>query len=613
MAQTDDHGDNDSDDEEEDDDGFNEKQKADDEDDCDDCDNGDDDDDDDDDEYVTADEGEVEDVWTQDRGEEEPNRNVEAVQVDSRDDNDEVGHQNDVQFDGEYSEDTCREDGFSEEEVEEDCYYSQNDATMVLVDTVHHKDYREVDREKDMLLQQILRCANITPQPCASDVIASATNKTMTTEGEGVMATQSVPTSIDKFMKADKHHFQANIDRVMAAGGQCLPSTIGHVMAGHQQQLQFQWPAAVSNETAKGTVQYNFIKMEQQVVVPKAKNLNVGGTQNIGKADPGQKDEATPLTLVQKIRKRTEARIRSWTENTVETAVFKKVRETLDNGAPWVTIIGPPGEGKSTVAYMTLKDQYNKGRQVFQVESPFEFSDVTMTYSRPLIMLDDILGDLEFSVVEWSRWRQVLRSFLDPISFSKGNTEESRKKITVLFVGRDYILQSASDDLGRLRTFMKDDENTFHISSGRDVDEKILMWNAVPELRRMEFDHEKVKAICQTNCPYGFPHICKLFIAAYHHDNNISAEEYFTKPVDFLNQTIKKILQDKAKRRLFKAILKRNGKVTEKELDDDDYAGYDCILAANHLIGTYLKREDGTYMFAHPSIHDATSSLLIRK
>ncbi|XP_071111343.1 uncharacterized protein [Haliotis cracherodii] len=430
--------------------------------------------------------------------------------------------------------------------------------------------------------------------------LPAARDHVMATKEQGLQATR------DNVMATKEHGLQAAIDQVMAKEGLHLLATKDNLTAPSL------WDSATSDQTV--AVQYNFIKVEQQVTAPKARNLTIGGTQNIGQPAPGQEDEGeAPLTAAQKIRKRTATRIETWTQDMVKTEALKKVTNKLDEGATWVTIKGSPGEGKSVIAYMALKDQHNKGRQVFQVESPSEFSEVTLTCSGPVIMLDDVLGDLDFSVAEWSRWRPVLCHILRTMEFNMGDIAERRKRVTVLFVGRDYILQSASPDLGRLKTYMFNDENTVNVLSERDVDEKIQIWNAVPELRDLDFDKERVKAICEIDCPYGFPNICKLFVTAYHHDNQISAEDFFNKPLDFLNQTMHKFLQDKTKRRLFRAMLKGNGKVTHRELDDGECQGYECIEAADHLIGSYLKREEGTYMFIHPSVHHSTASLLNRK
>ncbi|XP_046554196.1 uncharacterized protein LOC124263587 [Haliotis rubra] len=162
--------------------------------------------------------------------------------------------------------------------------------------------------------------------------------------------------------------------------------------------------------------QYNLIQVQQQfgdVTVKGAENLNIGGTQNVGTTPTKQDEEEVPLTAAQKIRKRTASRIQSWTKDMVETKALKKVKEKLGRGATWVTIKGRPGEGKSTIAYMALKDQDKQGRQVYQVVSPAEFNEVIMACSNPVILLDDIFGDLEFDTAEWAKWRPSLRPIVD--------------------------------------------------------------------------------------------------------------------------------------------------------------------------------------------------------
>ncbi|XP_046549798.1 uncharacterized protein LOC124259666 [Haliotis rubra] len=226
-----------------------------------------------------------------------------------------------------------------------------------------------------------------------------------------------------------------------------------------------------------GVTQYNLIQVRQDfgdVTVKGGKNLNIGGTQNVGTTPTNKEEEEKPLTAAQKIRKRTASRIQSWTKDTVETDALKKVKEKLDRGATWVTIKGRPGEGKSTTAYMALKNLDSQGRQVYQVESPDEYSEVIMACKNPVIMLDDIFGDLEFDAAEWAKWRPRLRPMVDVkhpdtyaekdvlgISTKSEKVSEMKKvdqtvvkrETIIILVGRDYVLKSSLADFrkdGRL-------------------------------------------------------------------------------------------------------------------------------------------------------------------
>ncbi|XP_071101215.1 uncharacterized protein [Haliotis cracherodii] len=383
-----------------------------------------------------------------------------------------------------------------------------------------------------------------------------------------------------------------------------------------------------------------FIQVQQQfgeVTVKGAKNLSIGGTQNLGTPRTGQEEEEEkPLSTVQKIRKRTSSRIQSWTQNMVETEGLQQVIDRIQRGATWVTVKGRPGEGKSTVAYMALKDLHSKGRQVFQVVSPDEFNEVIMACPHPVIMLDDIFGDLEFDGAEWAKWRPSLRPILDVKDMdnlhstvnvlevagtSEGirgepkqpkKTGPPKKGPIIILVGRDYVLKSSLTDLGRMADYITNTRHVVEISTQRNTEEKRKIWNVNAQRKKIDFNETIVSKILQADCPHGFPHVCKMFVTEYEKEKNlIPVESFFNKPLGFLNQTLHKFLADSIKCDLFKAMAQRDGQISEQEMEEGN-PGYDCKSAANDLVGSYLKKEDDIYTFDHPSIYDSVALILIR-
>ncbi|XP_046560575.1 uncharacterized protein LOC124269596 isoform X2 [Haliotis rubra] len=401
---------------------------------------------------------------------------------------------------------------------------------------------------------------------------------------------------------------------------------------GHQQSYQL---------VGKVT-QYNLIQVQQQfgdVTVKGGNNLNIGGTQNISTTPTIKEEEEIPLTAAQKIRKRTTSRIQSWTNDMVETDVLKKVKEKLDRGATWVTIKGRPGEGKSTIAYMALKYLHSQGRQVYQVVSPEEFNEVTMACVNPVIMLDDIFGDLEFDTAEWSKWRPSLRPIVDvkhPDTYAEKDlldvstktekvsertkidqrqvkrTSPNKDETIIILVGRDYVLKSSLADLGRMADYISSPQYVVEVSSQRGSYERKKIWRVHAETKNIDIDESTESQICEADCPHGFPHVCKMFVAAFEKDRT-QLQMFFQAPLDFLRKTLDKFLKDKIKRSLFMAMIKRDGKISEQDLEEDDSLGYECIAAADDLVGSYLKKEEDTYMFDHPSIYDSVSFILSKK
>ncbi|XP_048254555.1 ankyrin repeat domain-containing protein 17-like [Haliotis rufescens] len=327
------------------------------------------------------------------------------------------------------------------------------------------------------------------------------------------------------------------------------------------------------------------------------------------------------------------------TKDMVETEALQKVTEKLDRGATWVTIKGRPGEGKSTIAYMALKDQHTQGRQVYQVVSPEEFNEVITASTNPVIMLDDIFGDLEFDVAEWAKWRPSLRPFVDMRDPDKTTEQDSNDKSTkskrertkdeqtilkrtapnkgktiIILVGRDYVLKSSLADLGRMADYISSPLYVVEVSSQRDSNERKKIWHVHAKTKNIDLDESTVSRICQSDCPHGFPHVCKMFVTTYEKDQTqLPVDKFFQAPLAFLKQTLDKFLKDETKVSLFKAMIKRDGKISGQELEEEDAHGYKYITAADDLAGSYLKKEDDTYMFNHPSIYDCVALILSTK
>ncbi|XP_046553271.1 serine/threonine-protein phosphatase 6 regulatory ankyrin repeat subunit A-like [Haliotis rubra] len=396
------------------------------------------------------------------------------------------------------------------------------------------------------------------------------------------------------------------------------------------------------NGDSPAVTQYNLIQVQQKfgdVTVKGAENLNIGGTQNIGTTPTNKEEEEIPLTAAQKIRKRTASRIQSWTEDMVETDALKKVKEKLDRGATWVTIKGRPGEGKSTTAYMALKDQDSQGRQVYQVVSPEEFNEVITACANPVIMLDDIFGDLDFDAAQWTRWRPSLRPILDvkhPDKYADkdalgistkpekvlertkvGQTQvksPNKDKTVIILVGRDYVLNSSLADLGRMADYISSPQYLVEVSSQRGSYERRQIWRVHAGTKSIHFEDSTVSSICEIDCPHGFPHVCKMSVAAYEKDwTPLQTQMLFQAPLDFLRMTLENFVKDGIKRSLFMAMIKRDGKISGHDLEEDDNLGYEGRAAADDMVGSYLKKEGDTFVFDHPSIYDSVSFILSTK
>ncbi|XP_048250838.1 uncharacterized protein LOC125378940 [Haliotis rufescens] len=530
----------------------------------------------------------------------------------------------------------------------EDMYELGACATKVKFQTVQQQSYQLVGKDTTAVAQHIVGCCQ-QPQ---GEVVSAPQQGTQLQPADDVDQTTSQAQLSTTTPCVVPETTIAQVPRTAALTPASTSSLLPRIPGSVVSEIQSSGPPGVPVPVhSPAVVQYNYFYVRQNfgdVTVRGARNLNFGGTQNIrGTQDDGaprtNQEEEKQLTSAQKIRKRTESRIQSWTKDMVETEGLQKVTDKLDRGATWVTIKGRPGEGKSTIAYMALKDQHTQGRQVYQVVSPEEFNEVITASTNPVIMLDDIFGDLEFDVAEWAKWRPSLQPFVDvkdpdkyteKDSIDKSTNIENASKRTkdeqtelkrtapnkdqtiIILVGRDYVLKSSLSDLGKMADYISSPLYVVEVSSLRDSCERRKIWHVhVKTKTKMDFDESTVSQICQADCPHGFPHICKMFVATYGKDQTQPSAEtildFLKMPLVFLRKTLYKFLKDKIKRSLFMAMIKRDGKVSGQELEDDDNLAYESITAADDLVGSYLKKEDDTYMFDHPSIYDSVALILM--
>ncbi|XP_048254548.1 uncharacterized protein LOC124124855 [Haliotis rufescens] len=514
-------------------------------------------------------------------------------------------------------------------------------AAEVKLQTVQQESYQLVEKAGDPIVTLAQHVVGCCQQP--QEEIASAPEQHQGTQLQPASVGDVAQTTSQTQLPTNTSCVVPNTTSLQvrttaaltpASTSSLLPRIPGSVLSEIQSSGL---PVAPVTGDSPVVTQYNLIQVRQQfgnVTVQGARNLNIGGTQNVSTP------QTRPLTVAaQKIRKRTESRIQSMTKDMVETEALQKVKEKLDRGATWVTIKGRPGEGKSTIAYMALSDQHTQGRQVYQVVSPEEFNEVITASINPVIMLDDIFGDLEFDVAEWAKWRPSLRPIVDMKDPDKTTEEDSMDKSTkskkertkdeqtilkrtapnkgktiIILVGRDYVLKSSLADLGRMADYISSAQYVVEVSSQRDSNERRKIWHVHAKTKNIDFDESTVSRICQSDSPHGFPHVCKMFVTSCEKDQTqLPVDTFFQAPLAFLKQTLDKFLKDEIKVSLFKAMIKRDGKISGKELEEEDAHGYKYITAADDLVGSYLKKEDDTYMFDHPSIYDSVALILSTK
>ncbi|XP_046554190.1 ataxin-2 homolog [Haliotis rubra] len=273
---------------------------------------------------------------------------------------------------GEFGDDTDEEEGDGIQDMSQ----LGAGAIAVKLQTVHQQSYQLVGKDTKSLAQQILgRCqqpqgeVSTAPQQQQQQLQPASGGDANERTGQGHLSTSTTGvapgiTSLQVPRTAALTLASTGTTSPLVAPGTTSPrvpgtaaltaestsSLLPRIQGSLVSQIQSSgMPEVPITGDSPAVTQYNFIQVQQQfgdVTVKGGKNLNIGGTQNVGTTPTKQEEEEKPLTATQKIRKRTASRIESWTEDMVETDTFKKVKEKLDRGATWVTIKGRPGEGE---------------------------------------------------------------------------------------------------------------------------------------------------------------------------------------------------------------------------------------------------------------------------
>ncbi|XP_048251181.1 uncharacterized protein LOC125379161 isoform X2 [Haliotis rufescens] len=293
--------------------------------------------------------------------------------------------------------------------------------------------------------------------------------------------------------------------------------------------------------------------------------------------------------------------IQSFTEDMIKISAVDKITEKLTSGVKWIPITGSPGEGKTTLGYLILKEMKEKGWNVCVLTKPEDYDTVhSFAEGKTLFMLNDVCGPFAYDPFALSTWKQFIINVQERKSYQ--DTE------AYIFIGRENVFREVR------RHFGKHEENIF----GRWFnlsDQDSFLYNERMYILNMHLDKGKVNVreldrvkVCSLTGPHGFPHCCKMFVELKNRGTDVNIIEFFQNPLEFLGQTIKVLLLEKHTNMFLKEMINNNGKFDVDEVENDDKRG-EMRAAERSLLGSYVEHvdDDGITVFTHPSIYESVA------
>ncbi|XP_046552167.1 putative ankyrin repeat protein RF_0381 [Haliotis rubra] len=135
----------------------------------------------------------------------------------------------------------------------------------------------------------------------------------------------------------------------------------------------------------------------------------------------------------------------------VQTKAFDSIIEAIERGQKLFVITGQPGEGKTTLGFLILREMNKKGKTVCLVTSP---EDYKQRKSCDVLMFDDTFGSISFEDKKYIDWKDTI---IDVLALPEHKGSHSGVNI-ILIILRKTILGHLKTELGRYANVF-DDKN----------------------------------------------------------------------------------------------------------------------------------------------------------
>ena len=308
----------------------------------------------------------------------------------------------------------------------------------------------------------------------------------------------------------------------------------------------------------------------------------------------------------------------------VETKAHRELRTILDD-SHWVTLLGKPGDGKSTTAANLLLEYRRKGYDPVFITSVHDWKALITaeTLTKQVVLIDDMFGTSCLEQGKVGEWRSFIENMEKLVDERKGN-------LLVICTSRRYIFSEIESSLARFKCFRKFTivdmtDKKFKLSS----EEKEKIFDALAtENNVFEVKGCDVKDI---ESPHGFPLCAEMFcVNSFLRKDGL---EFFRNPTECVQKEINNLKDNDNYKYivLLTVLLKRNlvprdyfDSLYDVATDDEKRffkhlgvslktAGHDLVKSRDALINTYLiTNQDGHYTFIHETLMENVADVYLR-
>ena len=312
----------------------------------------------------------------------------------------------------------------------------------------------------------------------------------------------------------------------------------------------------------------------------------------------------------------------------VETNAYKELRNVLDD-MHWVTLLGKPGDGKSSTAAHLMLEYRRKGYEPVFVTSTHDWKAIITagrvaneSDTKQIVVIDDIFGT---SCLEQGR----VGEWLSQIENMEKLVEERNGKLLVICTSRRYIFSDVEASLTRFKSFRK-----LTIVDMTDIRYKLSSEEKKKIFDAFATEHNVSDIKCgdvkDIDSPHGFPLCAEMFcVNSFLRKDGVT---FFRNPVECVQKEIYN-LKDNDNHKyivLLTMLLKRNlvpqnyfETLYDVATDDEkrffkslgvslDTVCQELVRARDALISTYITTNpDGHYTFIHESLMENVAEVYL--
>ena len=307
----------------------------------------------------------------------------------------------------------------------------------------------------------------------------------------------------------------------------------------------------------------------------------------------------------------------------VETKAYAELKSIVED-SHWATLLGKPGDGKSTTATHLMLHYKRQGYQPLFVTSVRQWEMLISSTPREkqFVVIDDMFGAINLDERIAGEWLNEIEKMDKLVSEKKGD-------LLVVCTSRKYIFTDVKSKLHKCQRFSEVaivdmTDNEYQLSG----DEKVAILVKYANRYNVKLGAEILNQINGVQSPHGFPHCVEMFCtntfyrkigikffsnpekAVQKEINNFKDND----PVKFLVLLLVRYHKNRFEKRQIKEMIVSSDADVQKLfsfLSIAQSTAYSSLMKAiKALTNTYLAlTKDGYYTFTHESLAENVSKV----